>query len=146
MGARMFVGLASFVAAVSLIGPVAAQILPSPPEAFNVRVRCKESADKKFQQIGNINPSEIRGSWQRWNYDARAERCYIEIFTHRSAPGSSSETQSRQIFDAETDRLLASAEVKDGKNIGIVFDDGYQGSRFGWDAAVAYISEKMAGR
>lgn len=146
MGARWFVGLSGFVAVVPVICPAAAQIVPTPPGAYNFRIQCKESADTKFQQVSNINPSEIRGSWHRWKYDARTERCYIEIFTHRSAPGTSNETQSRQIFDAGTDRLLASAEVKDGKNIGIVFDDSYQGPRFGWDAAVTYITEMMAGR
>jgi hypothetical protein len=56
----------------------------------------------------------------------------------------------RQLFDAQVDDLLASADIRNDKKNGVIFDESYKGNRWvsggdaGWDAAIKYMDELMA--
>lgn len=56
----------------------------------------------------------------------------------------------RQVYDGQTDDLLANAQMKNGEKAGTVFDHGHRrttDNNLGFDDANTYMDEKMrAGR
>jgi hypothetical protein len=152
-----------------------AQTLPTATEAFNLRIRCKAMADEKAEAmawhplsvaggaelgmsaaavtaLNSAGEAENIGSWHSSKYDAKSNRCYVRIYQHRRS--SKLETETHQVYDAQTDDLLANARILNGKKSGQVWDE-YKGPwvppadcRFcmrgdGWDAAIAYMDELM---
>lgn len=154
-------------------GLVFAQTPPTATEAFNLRIKCKQMGDEKAESLEmrpmtasdgasmgfsaeaveamNKNLAKTREvvlSSHASKYDAKNNRCYIEIF-QRDKYGSRKENERdiRQIYDAQTDDLLAFAQIINGKKVGMVFDRDHRsamGSDLGWDDASTYIDEMMA--
>jgi hypothetical protein len=128
-----------------------AQTPPTATEAFNLRIRCKQMADQRAGEQVALNAAgrwEVLQWWGSSKYDATNNRCYILIYQHIRKPGF--EHVHRQLFDAQVDDLLATADISNGKKSGIIFDESYKGQRFfkdgdaSWDAASAYMDELMA--
>jgi hypothetical protein len=177
MRLRVFAAIALTVASVENVPFVFAQTPPTATEAFDLRIRCKVMADKKANDlswhplsvadgvaggmsadaVAALNKStmpKVLGSWQTSRYDAKNNRCYIQIYSHTQR--ASFDSEFRQVYDAQTDDLLAFAEIKNGTKNGMVFDK-YKGPPvphcfstpgcvpgLGWDAAIAYMDEMMA--
>jgi hypothetical protein len=83
------------------------------------------------------------------NYDPKSNRCYVEIFEWKRIGATSEiEIQSRNVYDAQTDDLLAFANIKNGKKVGMVDPDhrAITDANLGWDDADAYMDEKMRAR
>ena len=80
-------------------------------------------------------------------YDAKSNRCYIEIFQHKKyGRKKENERQIRQIYDAQIDDLLAFAQIENGTKSGLVFDHEHRrttDTNRGWDDANNYIDEMM---
>ena len=90
----------------------------------------------------NAGESRTCPEYHSSKYDAKTNRCYIEIFQHKKiGQRKSIEVQVRQIYDGQTDDLLASASIENGKRNGIVFDPQHHST--GWDEANDYIDEMM---
>jgi hypothetical protein len=117
---------------------------PTATEA-NLRIRCKQMADKKAHELNAVIRSEILESSGSSKYDATNNRCYIVIYQHiRQKSGY--EHEFRQMYDAQADDLLASADIINGKKTGDIF--GYKGGLLtdeaSYEAAISYIDQMMA--
>jgi hypothetical protein len=108
-------------------------------------------ADRKAGELAAGNAAlrwEVLQSSGSSRYDATNNRCYVLIYHHIRKPGF--ENVVRQLFDAQVDDLLASADIRNGKKNGVIFDESYKGNRWvsggdaGWDAAIKYMDELMA--
>ena len=124
-------------------------------EAFNLRIRCKQMADQKADElawhelsvadgasigmsaadVARLNDQtrpEVLGSWSSSKYDAINNRCYVRIYKHtrRQSAGRKSEYEVHQVYDAQVDELLAHAQIQDGKKSGSIWDESYKGQRF----------------
>jgi hypothetical protein len=128
-----------------------AQTPPTATEAFNLRIRCKQMADHKADELAAGNALlkwEVVQSSGSSRYDAINNRCYILIYHHIRKPGY--ETVASQLYDAQVDDLLASADIRNGKKSGSIWDESYKGQRFfkdgdaAWEATVTYMNELMA--
>jgi len=159
--------------AIVMGGSVAvAQTPPTATEAFNLRTKCKAMADEKADSL-EIHPMttadgaalglsaasvealnknldatrEVLLSSHSSKYDAKNNRCYVEIFEQKKyGKHKENEIQMRQIYDAKTDDLLAFAQIQNDKKVGMVFDPEHRRTAdesFGWDDANAYIDEMM---
>jgi len=138
----------AFIAAIVLIGGVAvAQTPPTATEVFNLRSRCKEIADKKSENFFLGTPETIIiASWTS-KYDIKNNRCYVGLFLKRSIPQMSLETEARQVYDGQTDDLLAFTQIKNGKKMGMVSDPDHRKTtdeNLGWDDATRYMDKLMA--
>jgi hypothetical protein len=134
-------------------GLAVAQTPPTATEAFNLRIKCKQMADRKAGEAADINAAakwevlESRGSSK---YDATNNRCYILIYQHIRKSRLGLEKVSSQLLDAQVDELLASAQIENGKKTGYIWDESYQGQRYfkdgeaAWDAAIKYMNEMIA--
>lgn len=102
----------------------------------------------------NKSQSEMLGSSHSSKYDAAGNRCYIRLYEHKR--NGQFETEHHGIYDARTDDLIAFARRVNGRETGYVFDirKGPWVSPancrnctagVGWDAAIAYMDEIMAG-
>jgi hypothetical protein len=84
------------------------------------------------------------------NYDAKTNRCYIEIVKQwKYGQHFEFEQHIRQVYDAQTDDLLSFAQVKQGEKMGMVFDPEHKkaaDNNLGFDDANAYMDEKMLRR
>jgi hypothetical protein len=132
-------------------GLAVAQTPPTATEAFNLRIRCKQMADQKAGENAAINAAarwEVLQSSGSSKYDATNNRCYIHIYDHIRKPGL--EHVNRSLFDAQVDDLLASANIRNGKKNGNIWDQSFKGERFfkdgdaSYEAAVTYMDELMA--
>jgi hypothetical protein len=136
------------------LAPAYGQTPPTATEAFKLRIQCKNMADEKAESLWQPNPylkpqPEIILRYSNSKYDAKFNRCYIEIFDHHKAAGPHPlDLQIRQIYDAQKDDLLAFAKIENGTKVGMVFDhDNHQTTSdktLGWDDANGYIDEMMA--
>jgi hypothetical protein len=149
------------------------QTPPTAAEVFNLRAKCKVIADEKADSLewhpltiadgaalgwsvatveaANKNREatlEVILSTNSSKYDAKNNRCYVEIFQHiKIGLHKEKEVQYRQIYDGQTDDLLAFAKVENGKKVGMVLDIQHRKTtdeNLGWDDANAYIDEMMA--
>lgn len=138
-------GIALIVGMMSNYGAAFAQMPPTATEAFNLRIRCKEMADKKSENFYLGPVQEILFSAWSSKYDPKNNRCYIRIDVHRRS--ASFDIEHHQVYDAQTDDLLATADIQNGKKHGMVFDLNHRTTtdeNLGWDNAVAYMDEMMA--
>jgi hypothetical protein len=148
------------------------QTPPTATEVFNLRTKCKAMADEKADSM-QLPPMTIAdGAALGWSaatvdalnknreatlevllsthsskYDAKNNRCYVEFFEQKKyGKHKENEVQHRQIYDAQTDDLLAFAKIENGKKVGMVFDHEHRstmGDDLGWTDANAYIDEMM---
>ncbi len=133
--------------------PAIAQTPPTATEVFNLRLKCKEMADKKAGEQYEIDAAlgargpEIILQWHKSKYDPKFNRCYIEQFRHvKVGMRKEIESQMHSLMDLLTDDMLAFAKIENGKKVGMVFDPGHRPTRdtnLGWDDANAYIDEMM---
>jgi hypothetical protein len=165
-------GIALIAAVMLNCGAAFAQTPPTATEAFNLRIKCKQMADDKAdsmqrhpltvaegagiglsaRDVDAINSNyetttENLFSSHSSRYDAKSNRCYIETL-ERKKLGRNKETelQYRQIYDGQTDEVLAFAQILNGKKVGLVFDPEHRqttNTNLGWDDANAYIDEMM---
>jgi hypothetical protein len=136
-------------------GPTAAQTPPTATEAFNLRIKCKQMADEKAEAVQSFptNPAtyELLEAFHSSNYDAKNNRCYIDIYRHlKTGRRKENDVTHRSIYDGQTDDMLVHTEITNGKKHGLIFDKSYKGQRFikdgdaSWEAAVTYMDELMA--
>jgi hypothetical protein len=153
--------------------PSVAQTPPTATEEFNLRIKCKQMADEKAESMMErpmtaaegasmgLKPADVaamnRLTEQRLanvimsshssNYDAKQNRCYIEIVDHRRAGRNFEiDVQVRGVYDGQTDDMLSFAKIENGKKVGMVFDPEHtstMGTNLGWDDANSYMDEKM---
>jgi hypothetical protein len=132
-----------------------AQTPPTATEAFNLRIRCKQMADQK---ANDLNAVDAQQGWEvvqlssSSRYDPINNRCYIHIYHHTRIPGY--EDVIRLLYDAQTNDLLADASIRSGpswsKKDGSIWDESYKGQRLfkdddaNWEGAVTYMDEMMA--
>lgn len=131
-------------------GLAVAQTPPSATEAFNLRIRCKQMADRKAGEMAEIDAAlrwEVVQSSGSSKYDATNNRCYIHIYHHIRKSGF--EKVVRQMYDAQVDDLLAHAGIENSKKFGAIWDESYKGQRYfkdddaSYEAAIKYMDEMM---
>jgi hypothetical protein len=141
---------------------VSAQSPPTATEAFNLRKQCKKLSDEKAQEFLESNSMlkwEIVLAWNSSKYDPMSNRCYGRVYEHIAKPSYRLDHESDQVFDLQTDDLLAAAFNEDGKKHGNIFDPDYKKNwlplcspngcppTFGdqtWQATEDYMNEFMA--
>lgn len=145
--AQIMRGMFLIMAMMLNCGTSFAQTPPTATEVFNLRSRCKEIADKKSENFFLGTPETIVvASWTS-KYDVKNNRCYVGLFLKRSIPQMSLETEARQVYDGQTDDLLAFTQIKNGKKMGMVSDPDHRKTtdeNLGWDDATRYMDELMA--
>ncbi|MET4603274.1 hypothetical protein ABIB90_002752 [Bradyrhizobium sp. JR4.1] len=159
---RTILGSAVALTFVMFAAHASAQSPPTATEAFNLRIQCKKLSDEKAQQLSELNSMlkwEIVGAWNTGKYDPVSNRCYGRIYVHIVKPSHRLDHESDQVFDLQTDDLLATASVEEGKKHGNIFDPDYKkpwvptcsatgcGPDFGektWQATEDYMNEFMA--
>jgi hypothetical protein len=155
----------AYVLALSVIcfaAQVSAQSSPTATEAFNLRRECKKLSDEKAQQLLEANSMlkwQIVAARNSSKYDPVSNRCYGRIYEHIAKPSNRLEHESDQVYDLQTDDLLATAMNEEGKRHGSIFDPDYKkpwaplcsatacSPDFGdktWQATEDYMNEFMA--
>jgi hypothetical protein len=100
---------------------VSAQSPPTATEAFNLRRECKKLSDEKAQESSEMNTMlkwEIVQAWNSSKYDPVSNRCYGRTYQHIAKPSYRLDHESDQVFDLQTDDMLAAAMNEDGKKHG----------------------------
>lgn len=138
-----------------------AQSPPTATEAFNLRRECKKLSDEKAQQLLEMNGMlkwEVAAAWNTSKYDPVSNRCYGRLYEHIVKPSHRLDHESDQVYDLQTDDLLATAMIEEGKRHGNIFDPDYKklwvplcnpqgcGPDFGdktWQATEDYMNEFM---
>ena len=138
------------------------------------RIKCKQMADEKAKSMTEhpmtyaegasvgLKPADVaeinKQIVQRMvnvtmsnhasNYDAKTNRCYIEIVKQwRYGRQFEFKAYNRQVYDAQTDDLLSFAKIEKGNKVGLVFDPEHRRTAdLGFDDANAYMDEKMRRR
>lgn len=146
-----------------------AQTTLTATEASNLRIKCKELAEQKLDKLSyhplsvadgdslgmsadtiaaiNSNAPEVLDAWQTSKYDPENSRCYVQIYKHTFVREPPFDRELLDLFDAQTDRLLAFANIEDSKKVGMVFNKKQRktaSKNRGWDDAVAYMDEMLA--
>jgi len=162
----------SLIVALLLIasGQAGAQTPLTATEASNLRIKCKQMADQKADElawhglsvadgasmgmsavdVARLNDEarpEVLESWSSSKYDAINNRCYVRIYQHTRR--ESNDYELHQVYDAQANDLLAYAAITNGKKHGLILDQSYNGDRFiggddSWEAAIVYMYELMA--
>ena len=150
-----------------------AQTPPTATKEFNLRIKCKQMADEKAESMQErlltnakgasvgLKPADVAAmneqieqrranvilSSHASNYDPKTNRCYIEIIKQwKYGQHSEFEKYIRQVYDAQTDKLLAYAYINQGQMVGIVYDPEHArtaDNNLGFDDTNAYMDEKM---
>jgi hypothetical protein len=158
-----------------------AQSPPTATEAFNLRIKCKKMSDEKAEELrwhemsvadgaamgmssaavaawnDKIRP-EVVGSWNTSKYDPINNRCYGRVYNHLKKENPRYDNEYDQVYDLQTDDLLADAHISNGKKSGSIWDHDYKQpplpsclggcpANFGdqtWQAAEDYMNEIMA--
>jgi hypothetical protein len=140
-----------------------AQTPPTASEAFDLRIKCKKMSDEKAQEASDTNRGlkwEIVGAWNTSKYDPTSNRCYGRFYQHITKQKYHFDREIDEIYDLQTDDLLAWTRIENGKKSGTISDPDYNGSHgyvpckpdgcpanFGegtWQAAEDYIDKMMA--
>ena len=105
------------------------------------------SADDVARQ--NEQPrSSVLASGSFSKYDPINNRCYLRIYKH--VRRQSTDYEVHEVYDAQIDKLLASAKIINGKKHGSIPDESYKGQRSfkdddaSWQAAISYMDELVA--
>jgi hypothetical protein len=110
-------------------------------EASQRRIQCKVMAEQKAEEIRDLDASlgknapQIRKARQSSHYDLNNSRCYIELYRHELVRGRMIERETRALYDAQIDEMLAYTQIENGKKSGVVFDLPNQTKNAGWDDA-----------
>lgn len=161
---------------IALTGQTIAQTPPTATEEFNLRNRCKQMADEKAYAMTEhpltnadgasvgLKPADVAAMNKEMeqrranvmleshasNYDAKSNRCYIEIIIHkRLGKNFENEVKHRQVYDAQTDDLLSFTKIENGQKVGMVFDPDHRttaDNNLGFDDANTYMDQKMRAR
>src|SRR4051812_34780375 len=96
----------------SLTATAFAQTPPTATEAFDLRIRCKALMVEKAANF-YLGPLEeiLSVSWTS-KYDVTSNRCYIGFYVHNFYRKISVDREVRQVYDAQTDDLLAFASIE----------------------------------
>jgi hypothetical protein len=139
-----------------------AQSPPTETEAFNLRIKCKKMSDEKAQydiEMDSMVKWEIVAARNTSKYDPISNRCYGRIYEHITKQSHRLDHEHDTVFDLQTDDLLATATIENGKKHGSIFDPDYKKPwlplcsangcppDFGdqtWQAAEDYMNEIMA--
>jgi hypothetical protein len=139
-----------------------AQSPPTATEAFNLRIKCKKMSDEKAQEFIDGNRMakwEFAAASNTSKYDPISNRCYGRIYEHITKQNYHLDHENDQVFDLQTDDLMAVAVIENGKKHGSIFDPDYKKwwlpscsangcpPDFGdktWQAAEDYMNELMA--
>jgi hypothetical protein len=121
--------------------------LPTATEVFNLRSRCAALGEQILE--ANMAGSALTES-QVSHYEPRTNRCYVELTVQTADLNKPFNQQyhSRVLYDGQTKEMLAYARIERGTKSGNVFDQQHwstSAENAGWDDAIAYIKEKMAG-
>ena len=151
---------------------VIAQTAPTATDEFK-QIECKQMGDEKAESMTERPMTDAKGASvglkpadvafmnkqieQRManvilashasNYDPKSNRCYIEIVRQwRDGRDFEFEQYVRQIYDGQTNNLLAYARINMGLKIGVVNDDYRSTADDSFDNANAYMDQKMGRR
>jgi hypothetical protein len=119
-------GITCIILAIILnCGQALAQAPPTATEAFNLRTKCKTMSDEKAAEFLQLNTAagwKIDLAWNTSKYDPINNRCYGRLYEHITKQNYGYDSVSDQIYDLQTDDLLANAQIKNGKKSGNIFD------------------------
>jgi hypothetical protein len=146
-----------------------AQTPPTATDAFNLRIKCKELAERKLDNFSfhrlsvtdgdsigmsadtiaaiNGNAPEVLDAWQTSKYDSENGHCYVQLYKHTFVREPPFDRELLDLYDVQTDSLLAFANIENGKKVGMVFNKKHRktaSKNHGWDDAVAYMDEMLA--
>jgi len=119
---RKALGSALALSLILFAAHVSAQSPPTATEAFNLRRQCKKMSDEKAQEALDTNTMlkwEIVAAWNTSRYDPTSNRCYGRSYQHIVKPSYRLDHENDQVFDLQTDDLLAAAMIENGKSMGI---------------------------
>jgi hypothetical protein len=156
----IFFSLIVFSGTLFAIHSASAQSPPTASEAFELRIKCKKMSDEKAQEFidGNrMGKWELVGAWNTSKYDPTSNRCYGRMYQHITKQNYHLDHESDQVYDLQTDDLLAWTRIENGKKSGYISDPDYKKpwlpncvggcpANFGeqtWQAAKDYINEMM---
>lgn len=126
---RIVLGSVIALSFILFAAQVSAQSPPTATEAFNLRIQCKKLSDEKAQDGLEINRQlgwEIVTAWNTSKYDPGSNRCYGRKYQHIVKKSYRFNHENDQVFDLQTDDLLASSTIKNGKKDGIIFDPDFR--------------------
>jgi hypothetical protein len=160
---RTALGFVLLISSILFATYVSAQSPPTATEAFNLRIQCKKFSDEKARELLETNTTllkwELVTAWNTAKYDPMSNRCYGRIYEHIVKRSNRLDHESDQVFDLQTDDLLAAAMIEEGKKHGNIFDPDYKkpwlplcsakgcAPDFGdktWQATEDYMNEFMA--
>ena len=113
------------------------QQLPTATEVFHLRGECAKLADKirEGNTIGSALAQEASS-----RYDAKANRCRVELWVHSSDLNAMPYHHSRTIFDGQTGAILANVGDVNGRES--AFAIGKPGVNT-YEQVNTYINEMM---
>ena len=121
---------------------------PTATEAFNLRIVCKQMADKKAEEKANFvaldKDTKTIFAYHVSRYDPKANRCYIQLQGRYQRKGR--DLAIREIYDGQTDELLAVTSDDNNEKLGMVFDQNRKmanDKNQGYDDADAYMNVIM---
>jgi hypothetical protein len=106
-----------------------AQTPPTATEAFNLRIKCRQMSDKKasdFLESNRLLQWELVSAWNTSKYDPTNNRCYGRIYQHITKKFLRLDHEADQLFDLQTDELLADAMRAEDKRNGNIWDPDYK--------------------
>lgn len=93
------------------------QQLPTATEVFNLRSACARLGEKILND--NVIGSALTQS-QVSNYNAKANRCYVELTIQNADLSKGIEIMHTNLFDGQTGELLAFTKIEKGQKVGMV--------------------------
>lgn len=118
--------------------------LPTATEVFHLRTECAQLGEKILDgnTIGSALTQDVVS-----NYDPRDNRCYVELTVSTAdlsvSPVSPAYYQNRLLYDGQTNELLASVQIKNGKKFGIAYKFKGGTMPIDFDGVSEYINSKM---
>ena len=112
--------------------------LPTATEVFNLRSQCAKMGEDVLSS--NIVGTALTQSKISY-YDPKKNRCFVELDVNSvdlTLPVDKS-IHSRHLFDGQTNELIATTDIKNGEESGIVFKQ----SIYGFDNVNEYINQIM---
>jgi hypothetical protein len=131
----------------ALRGPIeaAAQPAPTASQIFELRLKCQKLGEQK-RESAEAEEGRFWTPIAVTNYDIVNHHCYVKLdlspagnWVPRNQP-----RHKTYLYDGQTGELLAFSESDGTEKFGMVYDDNWEGSRIGFDAAVNYINKMMA--
>ena len=113
--------------------------------ATEVKSRCAELGTKMLEAKIRANTKAIISQASR--YDARTNRCYVDLIVRSVDPTKPPSLLHRFLFDGQTKEMLAEASIYNDNKRGRVLDKQHirkNSDNDGWDDASEYIDQMMA--